>query len=58
MELKYKKYDDEKPEFAFIGDYYVPKYLLEKNKITDDCNVNATAIYNGDKWKVTKIERI
>ena len=46
------------PDFAFIGDYYVPKYLLEKNNITCDCRVNARAIYAGDKWKVTKIERI
>lgn len=46
------------PDFAFIGDYYVPKYLLEKHSITDDCRVNARAIYAGDKWKVTKIEKI
>jgi hypothetical protein len=46
------------PDFAFIRDYYVPKYLLEKHSITDDCLVNARAIYAGDKWKVTKIERI
>lgn len=46
------------PDFAFIGDYYVPKYLLEKHNITDDCRVNARAIYAGDKWKVTAIEKI
>lgn len=46
------------PDFAFIDDYYVPKYLLEKHNITDDCRVNARAIYTGDKWKVTEIERI
>lgn len=33
------------PDFAFIGDYYVPKYLLEKHNITDDCRVNARVIY-------------
>ena len=58
MEMKYKNYDEEVPAFAFIGDYYVPKYLLEKHNITDDCRVNARAIYSGDKWKVTKIEKI
>jgi hypothetical protein len=58
MEMKYKNYDEEVPDFAFIGDYYVPKYLLEKHNITDDCRVNARAIYAGDKWKVTEIERI
>lgn len=58
MEMKYKNYDEEIPDFAFIGDYYVPKYLLEKHNITDDCRVNARAIYAGDKWKVTEIEKI
>jgi hypothetical protein len=58
MEMKYKNYDEEVPDFAFIGDYYVPKYLLEKHNITDDCRVNARVIYAGDKWKVTEIERI
>lgn len=58
MEMKYKNYDEENPDFAFIGDYYVPKYLLEKHNITEDCRVNARAIYAGDKWKVTVIEKI
>ena len=58
MEMKYKNYDEDNPDFAFIGDYYVPKYLLEKHNITDDCRVNARAIYAGDKWKVTEIEKI
>lgn len=58
MEMKYKNYDADNPDFAFIGDYYVPKYLLEKHNITDDCRVNARAIYAGDKWKVTEIEKI
>ncbi len=58
MEMKYKNYNEENPDYAFIGDYYVPKYLLEKHNITDDCRVNAIAIYAGDKWKVTEIEKI
>ncbi len=58
MEMKYKNYDEDSPDFAFIGDYYVPKYLLEKHNITYDCRVNARAIYAGDKWKVTEIEKI
>ena len=44
-----------KPDFAFINDYYVPKHLLEKHNITTDCNVNARAIFAGDKWKVIRI---
>ncbi len=46
------------PDFAFIGDYYVPKYLLEKHNITEDCRVSARAIYIGDKWKVYQIQKI
>jgi hypothetical protein len=46
------------PDFAFIGDYYVPKFLLEKHNISDDCRVNASAIYVGAKWKVIKIEKV
>lgn len=58
MEMKYKNYNEDNPDFAFIGDYYVPKYLLVKHNIKDDCRVNARAIYSGDKWKVTEIEKI
>lgn len=58
VEMKYKNYDEDSPDFAFIGDYYVPKYLLEKHNVTGDCRVNARVIYAGDKWKVTEIERI
>lgn len=58
MEMKYKNYDEASPDFAFIGNYYVPKYLLEKHNITGNCRVNARAIYAGDKWKVTEIEKI
>lgn len=46
------------PDFAFIEDYYVPKYLLEKHNITEDCRVNAKVIYAGDKWKLTEIEKL
>jgi len=47
-----------KPDFAFIHDYYVSKHLLEKHNITTDCNVNARAIFAGDKWRVIRIEII
>ena len=60
LEMKYKNYNYEEdvPDFAFIGDFYVPQYLLEKHKIITDCKVNARAIYAGDKWKVTELEEI
>lgn len=46
------------PDFAFIGNYYVPKYLLERHNIFTDCKVNARIIYVGDKWKVTEVQKI
>ncbi len=62
-EYDYYDSDDENdmiefPDFGFIGDYYVPKYLLEKHKIYNDCNISATAIFKGDKWKVISIEKL
>lgn len=59
LELKYKDmYDDENPDFAFIGDYYVHKTILDKYNIDSNCQVNAKAIYAGDeKWKVYEIEK-
>ncbi|MEJ8597290.1 hypothetical protein JSO62_01085 [Riemerella anatipestifer] len=64
LEVKYKDYNYEEdiPDFAFIGDYYVPKYLLEKNNISNDCRVKARVIYGEDKmkrprWKVIKVEK-
>lgn len=59
LELKYKDmYDDENPDFAFIGDNYVHKTILDKYNIDSDCQVNAKAIYSGDgKWKVYEIEK-
>lgn len=65
LEVKYKdyNYDENIPDFAFIGDYYVPKYLLERHDIITDCKVNARAIYGEDKmkrprWKVIGIEKL
>ncbi len=65
LEVKYKdyNYDENIPDFAFIGDYYVPKYLLEKHNITSNCKVNARVIYGEDKmkhprWKVIGIEKL
>lgn len=50
--------DIRRPDFAFINDYYVPKYLLEKNNITSNTEVKATILFNGEKWNVYKIEKI
>lgn len=50
------------PDYAFIENYYVPKYLLEKHNITVDCRVTARVIYGEDKmnrpkWKVIEIQK-
>ena len=70
LQVKYKNngcFDDDwiesysdvvKPDFAFINDYYVPKFLLEKHNVTMDCQVKAKVIFAGDKWKVYDIEII
>ena len=62
--VKYKdsNYEENFPDFAFIEDYYVPKYLLEKHNITNDCKVNVRVIYGEDKmlrpkWKVMQIQK-
>lgn len=59
LELNYKdRYNDEDPDFAFIGDYYVHKTVLEKYDITSNCHVNAKVVYTGDdKWKVYERKR-
>lgn len=74
LKLKYKNgnltydYDDiideqididiRKPDFAFINDYYVPKYLLEQNKITSNLNVEAKILFNGEKWTTYRLSVI
>ena len=46
------------PDFGFVGDFYVPKNVLSENKITTNCNITATAIFSGDKWKIIKLNKI
>ncbi|TDE05381.1 MULTISPECIES: tetratricopeptide repeat protein [Flavobacterium] len=46
------------PDFGFVGDFYVPKNVLCENKITTNCNITATAIFSGDKWKIIKLEKV
>lgn len=50
--------DIKKPDFAFIHDYYVPKSLLEKNKIISNVNVNIKILFNGEKWNVFEINKL
>lgn len=50
--------DTDKPDFGFVNDYYVPKSLLQKNEITQDCYIIAKAIFSRGKWSVFKIDSI
>ncbi len=45
------------PDFAFISDFYVPSYILKKYGIDSNCQVQAKAIFSGDKWKIIELER-
>lgn len=47
-----------KPDFAFISDFYVPKYILDKYAIKSNCSVSAKAIFSGDKWKIIELNFI
>lgn len=60
LEIKYRdeySHSNDKPDFAFIKDFYVHRKLLEKYNITNDCNVVAKVVLGGDnKWKVYDLE--
>ena len=45
-----------RPDFGFIDDFYVPKYLLRKHGIEKDTKIKAEVLFNGDKWSVFKLE--
>lgn len=68
LEVKYKYFENDKdfcdfdgnikPDFAFIDNYYIPKYLLEKHGIVQNCDVTAKVIFTGEKWKVMELQKI
>ncbi len=47
--------DTTKPDFAFMDDYYVPKFLLRKYHIYRDCEVIVKVLFNGEKWSVFEL---
>ncbi len=47
-----------KPDFAFVKDYYIPKFMLIKENITSDVYVKARAIKQNDKWSIFEINEI
>lgn len=72
LELKYKRggstldyfdLDEDEmegaiPDFGFVDDFYVPKSVLVENNILNNCNISATAIFSGDKWKIIKLDKL
>ncbi|MFG5858986.1 hypothetical protein LDB17_12380 [Dysgonomonas sp. Shenzhen-Wh21] len=57
---KFYDYNEEdcgetEPDFGFISDYYVPKFVLQKHNIKIDCRISAKIIFDGEKWKVFDI---
>lgn len=70
IELKYKssygtreyyELDEEEQnslsaDFAFMGDFYIPQFLLEKHTIKSNCFAKIKAINDGNKWKVIDLE--
>jgi len=47
-----------KPDFGFISDYYVPRQILKSYEINKNCQVKATLIFTGDKWKINTIKKL
>lgn len=60
LELKYRDIHNDEADFAFVNNaYYVPKSILQKYSIQENCHIRGRAIYTGgDKWKVFEIERV
>jgi hypothetical protein len=56
-DLEYETEVDLTPSFGFIGDYYVPKEIIENSKIDGNCDVDAKVVFNGEKWKVITIHK-
>lgn len=46
LQLKYRSSDSIDPDYAFVGDIYVPKYLLEKGDYMDEDIVVGRALYS------------
>lgn len=46
------------PDFGFIGDFYVPRNVLRSKRITSNCDITATAIFSGDKWKIIELDEV
>lgn len=57
-ELNEEEIETLSPNFAFLDDFYIPKFLLEKHNIKKNCSGRVRAINDGSKWKVIEIEML
>lgn len=50
--------DTNQPDFGFVDDYYVPKFMLNKKSVYKDCEVAVKILFNGEKWSVFELNKI
>ena len=50
--------DTNQPDFGFVADYYVPKFMLNKKSVYKDCEVAVKVLFNGEKWSVFDLQKI
>lgn len=57
--IKYhSEFNTIKPDFAFIKGEYIPKYFLEMNGIKSNIEAKVEYLFDGNKWKIYKIEKL
>ena len=54
---KIPEIDTNKPDFGFVADYYVPKFMLNKKSVYKDCEVDVKVLFNGEKWSVFHLQK-
>jgi tetratricopeptide (TPR) repeat protein len=50
--------DTNEPDFGFVADYYVPKFMLGQKSVYKDCEVAVKVLFNGEKWSVFELNKI
>jgi hypothetical protein len=50
--------DTNQPDFGFVADYYVPKFMLNQKSVYKDCEVVVKVLFNGEKWSVFDLRKV
>lgn len=45
-------------KFGFVGDYFIPPYLVSKYKLNEDESICVKVLFNGEKWNVYELFKI